>query len=165
MSSKDTKETTTGPQLKENVLALSKKIEAGLTIDKKTGVGSESVDLYEQNLPEGVTMQQVTDVSDYNTTFIAASTHAFGKIAVEAMQSNKKLDSATAEIKMGVKDTLSINVDRSKTYTAQLGDKKGEPITKMGVVTTAYDVRAGKNGGQLKVARALIAQMAADHLK
>lgn len=165
MSAKDTKETTSSPKLKEDVLVLSKKIEEGLSIDTKTGVGTEKGDLYEQNLPENITMEQVANVTDYNSTFIAASTHAFGKIAVEAMRGNKKLESATAELKMGTKDALSINVERSKQYTVQLGDKKGETIVKHGVVTAAYDVRAGKNGGQLKVARAAIADMAAEFLK
>ena len=159
MASKDTAKTAS-PQLKEHVLAMAEKIEKGLVIDKKTGVGTESTNLYETCLPEGLDMDQVKRVSEYNTDFVAAGTYAFGKIAVAAMKSSKGLDKATAEIPMGVKDTLSISVERTKEYTAQLGEKKGETIIKHGVTTTAYDVRAGKNGGQLKIARQMISELA-----
>lgn len=150
-------------QLKEDVLELATKIEAGLTMDKKSGVATASEDLYEQNLPEDLTMEEVKKVSDYNTTFVAAGTYAFGKLSVDAMSGNKGLEKTTGEIKMGVKDTLSFSMDRRKEYVNHLTG--GDKTVKFGVVTSAYEVRAGKNAGQLKVARTMIAELAADKLK
>mgnify|MGYP003560679529 FL=1 len=157
--SKDSKTETKSPELKEEVLELSKKIESGLKIDKKTGVGTEEEDLYEKLMPETVNMDMVKAVHDYNTTFIPAATHAFGQMAVKAMAGNKELEEANVEIKMGVKDSLSIHVERSRDRVNHLGD--GSTVTNYGETKIDYTVRAGKgNGGQLKVARNLIKEIA-----
>lgn len=158
---------TTAPKsaLKQEVLDLSKKIAEGITLDKKTGHGEAADGLYESNLPEGLTVEAVKAVSDYNTTFVAAGTHAFGTLAVEAMKGSKSLTEATVQIKMFGKDTLGVSVQRSKDYNNSLA-KEGEPktITKHGVITTTYDVVAGNNRGQLKAARNEIAALASEFL-
>lgn len=149
------------PSLKQEVLDLSKKLEGAIKIDKKTGDGT-SENLYEANLPESLNMDVVKEVSNYNTTFIAAGAHAFGQLAVKAMSSNKDLEKAQIDIPMGHKDNLAINVQRVKESINHLGD--GEKIIKHGVVTVDYDVRSGKNGGELKKARAAIAALASEKL-
>lgn len=150
--------------LKDETLALAAKLEEGFAIDKKTGVITETSDLYEINLPEALTMQAVKEVSDYNATFVAAGTVAFGRMAVDAMKGHKDLQAITGEFKMGVKDKLSMNIERSKEYTNHLSGN-GEKTIKFGVTTTTYEVRAGKNAGQLKAARAMISEMATSKLK
>ena len=152
------------PKLKDEILELSKSIEKGLKLDAKTGVITAEEGLYEKNLPEGLTMDNVKAVTEYNTNFVAASSHAVGKVSVDAMSSHKKLERTSVEIKMGVNDLFSATMDRSISYPNPQGDS-GEKIVKYGVIKPDYDVRAGRNGGQLKVARRLISELAAEQLK
>lgn len=150
--------------LKDEIVSLAAKLEKEITLDKKSGVGSAKDDLYESNLPEDLTMAEVKKVSDYNTSFAAAGTLAFGNLSVAAMAGNKSLETTSIDIKMGVKDNLAIGVARTKEYANRLGGAD-EIIVKHGEVTVGYKVRAGKNAGQLKAARQQIAELAASKLK
>lgn len=145
----------------EEVLALSTVIKSGITIDAKAGTAKAADGIYEKNLTEGLSMEIVKAVSDYNTTFVAAGAHAFGEAAVESMKGHKSLDKLTVDIPMGHKDSVTYTVDRSKTMPNRFSDKPDDTITKHGVVSTTYDVRAGKNGGQLKAARSHVGELAA----
>ena len=151
-------------QPKESIVALAKRIADGLTLDTNTGIGSESKELYKELLPEELTMEQVKAVSEYNTDFIAAGAYAFGQMAVNAMSKNKDLTEASVDVNMGHRDVLKLSVDREKSYRNPLGGE-GATSTKYGVVTAAYEVKSGKNGGQLKTARNAINAMALDLLK
>ena len=144
--------------LSDEIIALAKKLESGIAIDKATGVGEEKKELYKENLPDDLTMDLVKKVSKYNSNFIAAGNYAFGTMAVDAMASNKKLDKASIEMKVGTRDSVTHIVDRSRSYVHRLGN--GETTTKFGVVSSNYEVRAGKNSGQLKAARAAVAEIA-----
>lgn len=119
--------------------------------------------VYEANLPEGLTMPIVTQVSEYNTDFVAASAYAFGQVAVKAMAADKTLDQLTGTIPMAGKDAVHHTIHREKTYANALGG--GDPIVKQGVMVTTLETRAGKNGGQLKAARNEIGSLAAEAFK
>lgn len=155
--------TTKLPELKDDIIALAEKIEAGISLDANTGLGTETSDLYKDNLPDDLNMEVVAKVTDYNTNFIAAGAYAFGKMSVDAMANNKELKETSAELSMGVRDSISYNVNREKEFVNHLAG--GEKTTKFGNLTAAYDVRSGKSGGQLKAARTLIANMALEKLK
>jgi hypothetical protein len=98
-------------------------------------------------------MDTVKSLNKYDANYVAAGTYAFGKISVEAMKSTKKLDHTSIELQMGPNVT-TVSFDRQKEYTNSLA-KEGEPnkITKWGVSTTTFEVRGGKNSGELKKAR------------
>lgn len=149
--------------IKDDIIALAAKIEAGITLDAKSGIGTESGDLYKENLPEDLSMEVVRGVTDYNTKFIAAGAYAFGKMSVDAMAGNKGLAETSVDIAVGTKDNVSYSVQRTKEYTNHLGG--GEKTVKHGVISAAYEVRSGKNGGQLKAARQTIAALAMEKLK
>lgn len=150
----------------ETILALASKIEAQLELDANTGVGAVKSDVYHDNLPEGLTKQVVTEVSNYNSDFIAASTYAFGKLAVDAMKGNTGLTTATVEIPMAGKDNVAIATERQHVFNVpSRGEGKPEEITKYGSTTVAYTVHNGKNAGQLKAARNAIVEMATAALK
>jgi hypothetical protein len=149
-------------QLKAEVLAMVDKIESGIKLDHKTGIATADENLYESLLPEGLSPETVKAVSTHNSNFIAAGTYAFGNVAVKAMAKHKDLEKASAEIKMAGRDVLNLNIDRSKTYTDHLHGS-GETV-KYGVVSASYDVRAGKNSGELKKARTLVAEFAMQKL-
>lgn len=147
-------------KLKERVLELANKIEASTKLDKATGIGAVEGDVYGDNLPEGITMDTVKTVNGYDADYVAAGTYAFGKMSVDAMKSNKKLESTSVELSMGPNMT-TVSFQRSKEYTNSLA-KEGESnkITKFGVATTTFEVRGGKNSGELKKARQELSALA-----
>jgi hypothetical protein len=145
--------TITESKIKERTLALAEKIADSIKIDKTTGVGLSEGKVYEDNLPEGITIDTVKNINSYDADFVAAGTLAFGKLSIDAMKTSKKLEHTNIEIAMG-NNVTSVGFDRTRVYTNSLG-KEGEPdkITKYGVATTTFEVRAGKNSGDLKHAR------------
>jgi hypothetical protein len=140
-------------KLKERVLTLAAQIESSIKLDKATGIGTSEGDVYGSNLPEGITMETVKTVNGYDADYVAAGTYAFGKLSVEAMKKSKGLEKTSVELDMGV-NKMTVAFDRTKEYTNSLA-KEGEPnkITKFGVATTTFEVRGGKNSGELKKAR------------
>lgn len=140
-------------KLKERVLELAVKIEQSIKLDKSTGIAATEGDPYGDNLPEGISLDTVKTVNGYDADYVAAGTYAFGKISVDAMKSSKKLDHTSVELQMGPNVT-TVSFDRQKEYTNSLA-KEGEPnkIVKWGVSTTTFEVRGGKNSGELKKAR------------
>jgi hypothetical protein len=76
------------------------------------------------------------------------------------MKGVKKLTKTEVEIPMGP-NKMSVTFDRQREYTNSLA-KEGEPnkIVKYGVATTTFEVRGGKNSGELKKARQELNQLA-----
>lgn len=172
MTSKtETKDTTvTQPELSERVQTISSKMVAGLNVDNKTGLISESGkrgDIFEQNLPDGLTLDQDTLSQEYRRDFAAAGAHAVGTLAAEAMAGNKKLDSAAAEIGMNGKEELGVTVYREKTYPGikKEGEPDPTPIVKQGEVRVVYDSPVGNSSGDLKKAKVLVGNLFASKLK
>lgn len=153
--------------LKPEIIDLSVKITGGLVADHGNGtiIEKEGADIYNSNLPEGLTPEIIRNVSDYNTTFIAAGAHAVGLMSVDMMANNSSLDRVTGEIAMGYKDSVGFTIDRRKEYTNSLGDGEPQTVEKYGVLRHSYDVRAGKNGSQLKSVREFIGQLSATKLR
>lgn len=147
-----------GATLHQEVATLSEQLVKGIIVDGKAATATAVETLYKDNLPAGLTMDAVKAVSDYNTTFVAAGAHAFGTVAIEAAKAHKKLEKVSIDIPMGVKDNVSYTFDRKKEIPNRFGN--GETIVKHGVITTTYEVKAGKNGAQLKAARAVINELA-----
>lgn len=145
------------------VQSLSDLILAETKMDHSTGVGNSNDKIYEKTLPEDVSMEMVTKVTDHNTVFIAAATKVAGKLAVEAMKENKDLNRATVPFNMGVRDQLTVSVDRQATFPNP--QKPEEPIVKFGSTTVKYDVRSGHNVGTLKSVRNEISKLATEALK
>lgn len=159
------KNTTPKSALDPEVLEMSSKITQNIAYNKKTKEGEEQNHVYEAVLPPSLTMETVNAVAKQNATFIAAGTHAWGNMAIEAMRADGDLNETSLQLKMAGKDTLSISVQRSKEYNNSLA-KEGDPktVTKFGVVTATYDVVAAANRGQLKAVRNELAALAAEHL-
>jgi hypothetical protein len=148
-------------KLSQAVLDLSAKISKCISVDSD-GYGSETSPAYESNLPEDLTMDIVNSVGDYNTTFIAAGSHAFGNAAIEAMSHNNNLKEANMKIAMGGKDSVTYGFDRSKVFHNGLTDSD---VEKFGVMNIHTEFVAGKNSGQLKKVRNLLNEVALERLK
>lgn len=150
--------------IKTEVLQLSESIQGEIELDTNTGIGSEKSpgDAYKKNLPEGLTIEQVKTVNQYDANFIAASAHAFGQLSVKAMKDND-LAQTTASIKTVDKNRVNLTVDRERVYKDHLRDS-GKETTRYGVVTVNYEVRAGKStSGQLKQTRKEVSDLATQY--
>jgi hypothetical protein len=157
-ASKET--TTTKSKINESVLTYAEVLRKSMTVDKKEATVSGHEGVYEATLPEGLTMETVESLDTHNDTFVAAGTLVAGELFVEAMASNKKLDSGSVVYPMGKNNTLSVDVKRLEKFKNHLSGN-GEEVTKYGVVTASYDVRgANRKVGQLKAVRAEIAELA-----
>lgn len=145
-------------ELKAVVKAMSDALMADISIDATSGVATPAEDIYNKHLPEGLTPDLVKNLSEHNTNFVAASTHAFGVTAVAAMKANPELQKATIDIPFGYKDNLHITT----VARTELPNDKG---TDYGDTHAILTVKAGSNGAQLKTAISMIADMASTALK
>jgi len=163
MTKKDETAVAVKKSLKPEVQELSDKILKGLELSKDEGIIAETKSNYLENLPEGVTPDVDASLSDYRTKFVAASAHAVGVIAGDALHNKKKLDTVTAELMMGPHDVVRHSVERTKDYVFGSGAER-KTITKVGVITTEVDVKGGHNSGQLKTARFIVGQLISEKL-
>jgi NADPH-dependent glutamate synthase beta subunit-like oxidoreductase len=148
-------------EIKKEVVEMAALIKADLKIDASTGVGVTSAALYEQLLPEGLTMDQVKALQDHNSTVFAAAALAVGESSIPLMKDNKDLEKVTAEILVGHKDKIKINFDRERSFPDQ--QTKGT-ITKMGQVNIGYDMYGTKNRGEVTKVKNFLTEMALEAL-
>ncbi len=152
----------------ERVVTMAKTIKENMEFDTTSGIGSEKegAKLYEKCLPDDLSIETINKVTDHNANFIAAGSLAFGEMVVDHMKKDKKMDSASATIKMSGGNKVEYSVDRQKQYVNRIpgSPNNGETINKYGVVTTHYTVKGGHNSGALKEARKTIEEYAAEAL-
>ena len=153
-------------EISAEVLRISELIKAGVTTDAKAGVITENDPgkVYEQSLPEGLTVETVKNVNAHNGNFVAATTHAIGTIAVDTLKANKDLKEVTGDIKTVGRDHVGVTVTRQRDYVNRLGGNN-ETITKFGVADVTYHHAPGTNTGALKIVRQEIGALAAAALK
>lgn len=148
--------------IKEAIQAQADIITAFLNVDKKTGILSETESAFEKTLPEGLTAEVVAQVDQARTTFVAASTVAAGKLAVDAMASNKELTEVNGSLALGGTSSLDLSFKRSQEVTKVGTDDK---ITKYGTSAVGYNFEGGRGSvGQLKAARAAVADYGLEKL-
>ena len=150
-------------KVSDGVVSLAKLLKDKIKVDKDTGVGEADEGIYKDTLPEGLTMKTVEQVKRHDRDFIAAGAQVFGELAVEAMAKNKKLETAELSIGMTKMDSVGYHMDRHRQYQNHLsGD--GATVDKYGILTTTYEVKGGKNAGDLKKVRLGLQELAAKKL-
>ena len=103
-------------KLKQEVLDYSDMVVKAGSCDSKTGaITSDTSDIYNNNLPDGITPEIVKSLSDYDAVAIPGMVHAAGVLAVKAMDGNPDLTRCEGELPFGHKNSLTVIVDRSKT--------------------------------------------------
>ena len=137
---------------------LVNKIKKSIT-GAETGTGTAAPEIFNENLPEGLTPDTVQSVSDYVTVYVASGMEAAGDVALDAMKSNKKLDVVNIALPMGAFGQADTTVHRSKEVTIPPAEKGGEATKEVqyGVNSCSVSFVAGKNSGLLGKAR--------DHIK
>lgn len=128
------------------VIELSKKLAKGLTIKVDGNVATTEIsgNPYKENLPEGLTEENLEAVQKYNSTFYAAATHAFGDTALASLKKAKSVDKVTAEFPLHGKDVFSVGFKREDTFTVPGTGEKG---TNYGVISAkleTYEARANR---------------------
>lgn len=153
-----------GLKLSEEVLKLSAALEKAMIVSSENGSTAITGKPYDENLPETLTPELVEAVDNYNIAYVAAGTHAFGKLAVAAMAKNKKLETATVDLAMGSHNELSLTSKRAKAFKNNFSKEK-EVITKYGQVTPMLTMVAGDTkSDQLKAARSEVSRLAQEAL-
>jgi hypothetical protein len=143
-------------ELKSAVAELSEKLAQDIKIDATTGTPTIAEDIYDKNLPEGLTPAVVKQLHEHNSVFASAGVHRFGVEAVKALAENKTLDQVTGTVPFGHKDTLSITTSRS--VTTGTGEKQRVDY---GVTVGTITNKATHSAGQMKVALDIIGAAAA----
>lgn len=141
--------------IKPEILDLSDRLSKQLEV-AKDGTTKVGENLFESNLPEGLTAETVASVRQYTNDFIAAGQHSFGMAAVKVMADNKKLEKASATIGLGGKDQLDLTVNRHQTFLNRMGENKDNPVEvhKYGVcVATVTHAGQDNKTGQLGLVR------------
>lgn len=152
-------------KISTEVEELGEKIKKFLSVDSTTGVATVEDDLYKNTLTNDLTYDLVTKVKKHDRAFIAASAKAFGELAIEAMASNKKLETSSVEIPMSRFDSVTHNIDRHKTYTNHLNGANAT-VERHGALISAYTNKGGKNSSaELKRVRTTLQELAAKKLK
>lgn len=150
--------------IKEEVLAFSAKVVEKTTIDKKSGVATCPLqEIYDANLPEGITPDVVKQLASYDNTVVRGTVHAIGTLAVEAMKKNSSLEVVTGEFEFGStdnnKNTIAVTTNRVVTRKDGLND--GAEVTVHGATTVNVQFASGKNNAQLKAIKNEIKALAA----
>ena len=149
--------------LNEATQTLATQIKEQISVDNKTGMATAKDDLYTTTLPEGITKEVVDTVAGHNAKFVAASTLAFGQVAIDALKSNKALEQVEIDIPMAKGDNLGIVTQRQTTVTVP---GTGEKMEKWGTTTAKITTKAGAgSSGQLGAARDSLKEYALAALK
>lgn len=145
MSEVNTTEVTISP----SVVSMGDALAAAMVVGE-SGVVEAPADLFEQTLPEGLSVDTAKQYQKHQADYIAATTLAVGKVGEAAMAKDKTLTQVSYSGN-ALKDTVSVTLQRSKTMPVP--GKKGETMTVRGQTTVGYTVRGAENVGDLKKVR------------
>ena len=127
---------------------------------KKSLSGKEEVtsegSVFNENLPEGITVKTVEQINDYTKSFVASGLKAFGEHAGEVMVKNKGIDKVAGSIALGPLGDVSYSFDREREVTPP----KGEPYTQKLASMVNVHLKSGKSGVELKKARESLRDLA-----
>ncbi len=117
-------------------------------------------DIFESNLPEGVTPQVIVDLSNHVTNTVCAGHEVVGEIAVNAMAKDKELDKVMGKITLGPIGTMKSYVARS--HVGRNPSTQAEVITP-GANRATLDIFA-PSPKQFNVAKEAIKALAVEKL-
>lgn len=152
--------TATKSAIKPEILELSEKLKAEITLDKKTGVATVSPDTYMKLAPAELTKDVLESVQQFNANMIAASAHAIGTLAVPAMKKDASLDKVTLTIPTVGKDYIGVAFDRSRQVPDRGADGVNGTKTKFGSTSTEFVIYGTKSRGQLLNVKNELSEMA-----
>lgn len=144
--------------IKAEIVELADKLTKTFAIDKANGNVTVTGDPFTDNLPEGVTLDQIKAVDDCRYNFIAASGKALGDAAVAAMLKHKTIDTVVGTFSLGGKNEVSHEILRAKEV---FNPSSKEMMVKHGAMTTTVKtVLNNQKTGQVGAVRASIGELA-----
>lgn len=122
---------------------LADAIKSNLKVEGAVITEDKSHKPYNENLPEGITVETVKTIAKYNNQFVRSAHLAVGETAAGILNKDKNLDRVQAKVGFfASSDSVNMTVDRSKTYpNPQAKDGQPEKITKHLVISTSMDIR------------------------
>lgn len=141
-------ETAVKSKITEGTRTLAEKLKAEITIDAGTGTTAPLKDVFAANLPEGLTMDHVEAVFDYQDTLIKAGGLALGEAANAVMKDNKDLARVTMTIPTVGKNYLGFAYDRSRQVPTRNEDGTTGTREKFGALTVDVVTYGTKNRGE-----------------
>lgn len=130
--------------------------------DNKGNIEVASGSVFDENLPEGVTVDSVKALNNYVADFNAASLHAAKGPAIQALVDNKDLERVKVKVDLGCFGDATSAVSREST-NRDPRDKTKEIVTK-GAVRTRVELGSGIFGKRYDAAKAAIKTLAEEKL-
>lgn len=130
------------PEIKQDIRDLATALK--ITIDPKTGLATVADDAYVANMPESITAQNVKDLNNYNTKFVAAAGLALGEASIPVMKKNADLNDTSLVVLDPAKNKFEFTFDRTKMVRGGPGSESTESF---GVLSAKVKLRAAKNAG------------------
>lgn len=118
-------------------------------------------DIFETNLPEGVTPKVISDLSNHVTNTVSAAHKVIGEVSVGAMAKDKDLDKVMGKVSFGPIGSMKSYVTRS--HTGRNPSTQAEVVT-IGANRAAVDIFA-PGGQRFNAAKEAVKALAADKLK
>lgn len=143
--------------IKENIRGLADTIKTELSLSEE-GVFSVDAKMFENTLPEGLTMETVKKYQEHTADLVTAAGLALGEAGIDAMKKDKRLDQVSLEFNAG-KDTIGGVFQRSKEVRSGI-TADAEMMTKYGILNMKVGVNAHANKGSLKKVRAHLSEEA-----
>lgn len=152
--------------LSQRVLDLSKQIQDNTHADHKTQLMSAKEDtLYEQLLPEGLTVDQYKAFQAHHTDLVAAAAHAVSHKALPLAQKHSDMKALSFELPMPGKDSMSAEWQRSVQVPNRLADGTTDGTKeKFGAVSVKISTYATGNRGALAIVKKMVSDEAREKL-
>lgn len=145
--------------LNEDILGLKDKVKAGLTVSDAGVASQENDKVFLENLPSGVTADDVKKVDAARERYYAASAAALGELALPAFQGNKNLKTVSYTHLAGHGHKVVQTYNREESGTNSL---TGKEYHKHGVLHQRVTITGAKtNNGLLGKVREAVGNAAA----
>lgn len=144
-----TAKTETASNLPENIVKLAAEIKKDLTVGDG-GVVTVPKDFYAKHLPEGLSLEQVKQVQDHDSTIFAAAGLALSELGLKHLKTHKAVEALSLDY-TAIKNKHGLVYRREKQVPDGLG--KGGMRTKFGDLSGSIKVHAAGNVGAFKKVR------------
>lgn len=129
----------------------------------KEAIGSISPDVYADLLTSrtSLTVAQVKELQELNTTVVAAVHLANGRAGLPIMKDNAAVNTVSLKLPMVGRDSFEVTLHRSKEVPAGNRENPAERKTKFGDSRGAFEIHAEGNRGELTKVKSFLNNEAA----
>lgn len=132
-------------KVSERVNSLAATIKAGIVFDE-AGTSKLANTVFEESLPEGITIDTVKKVQESVLDFTDAATKALGEAGLDFLKEKTDIGSVSLTGKLG-NDVMNVEIERKRTFR---NPSTGEPGVKYGGVSASLKTGVGSGRGGFK---------------